>query len=125
MLTAGYPIGRENPRRSRETGACELFQALLEALATVGERHGLGIASVASRRVLAQPRVAAVIIGARNAEHLDRYAELCRFRLEEQDHREIEAVRAGMQVPPLDVFDLERDRAGAHGRIMKYKPNAR
>jgi hypothetical protein len=29
-----------------------------------------------------------------------------------------------MNVPPGDVFDLERDRTGRHGRIMKYNLNA-
>jgi len=107
-----------------ECGGWDAFQALLETLAAIARRHGVGIASVASRWVLEQPRVAAVIIGARNARHLDRYAELFRFRLGERDRREIDAVRAGMQVPPLDVFDLERDRSGPHGRIMKYNLNA-
>jgi diketogulonate reductase-like aldo/keto reductase len=68
--------------------------------------------------------VAGVIIGARDTRHLDRYAELFRFRLEERDRREIEALRCEMAVPPGDVFHLERDRSGRHGRIMKYNLNA-
>jgi diketogulonate reductase-like aldo/keto reductase len=74
--------------------------------------------------VLEQPRVAAVIIGARNAAHLDRYAELFRFSLDRQDRDAIAAVRAQMQVPAGDVFDLERDKDGRHGSIMKYNLNA-
>ena len=106
-----------------EAGGWALFQALLEALAAVGRRHGVGIAAVASRWVLEQPRVAAVIVGARDAKHLERYAELFRFRLGVQDRREIDTVRGEMTVPPGDVFDLERDRSGRHGRIMKYNLN--
>lgn len=105
-------------------GGWDAFQALLETLAAIGERHGVGIAAVASRWVLEQPRVAAVIIGARNAAHLGRYAELFRFRLDERDRREIAAARAGLAVLPGDVFDLERDRNGRHGRIMKFNLNA-
>ena len=65
-----------------------------------------------------------MIIGARNTAHLDRYAELFRFSLSERDHAEIDAVRERMAVPPEDVFDLERDKNGPHGRIMKYNLNA-
>lgn len=106
-----------------EAGGWDLFQSLLETLAVIGERHGVGIAAVASRWVLEQPRVAGVIVGARNANHLQRYAEWFRFGLGERDRREINAVRSRMTVPPGDVFDLERDRSGRHGRIMKYTLN--
>jgi aryl-alcohol dehydrogenase-like predicted oxidoreductase len=107
-----------------EIGGWALFQSLLETLAAIGRRHGVSIASVASRWVLEQPRVAGVIIGARDTKHLDRYAELFRFCLSERDRREIDALRSQMTVPPGDVFDLERDRLGRHGRIMKYDLNA-
>ena len=106
-----------------EAGGWQRFQSLLETLAGIGKRHGVGIAAVASRWVLEQPRVAAVIIGARDTRHLDRYAELFGFRLSEQDYREIDTIRSELAVPPGDVFDLERDRAGPHGRIMKYNLN--
>lgn len=107
-----------------EVGGWDLFQALLRTLREVGDRHGVSIASVASRWVLERPRVAAVIIGARNARHLERYAELFRFRLTAADHDAIDAIRRDMAVPAMDVFDLERDTAGRHGRIMKYNLNA-
>lgn len=127
-LATGAPMENRSLTKYRliiqEAGGWEPFQALLETLATIGRRHHVGIASVASRWVLEQPRVAAVIIGARNAAHLDRYAELFRFRLGERDRREIDAVRAELVAPPGDVFDLERDRDGSHGRIMKYNLNA-
>jgi len=107
-----------------EAGGWALFQELLRTLAAIARRHGTTIATVASRWVLEQPRVAAVIIGARNAAHLDRYAELFRFTLDRQDRDAIAAVRAQMQVPAGDVFDLERDKDGRHGSIMKYNLNA-
>lgn len=107
-----------------EAGGWDLFQSLLETLAAIGRRHGVGIAAVASRWVLEQPRVAAVIVGARDARHLERYADWFDFRLDERDRREIDARRAELTVPPGDVFDLERDRSGRHGRIMKYDLNA-
>jgi aryl-alcohol dehydrogenase-like predicted oxidoreductase len=107
-----------------ESGGWGRFQALLDTLARIGARHGVGIAAVAARWVLEQPRVAAVIIGARNTRHLARCADMFRFRLEARDHRDIDAIRAPMTVPPGDVFDLERDRTGRHGSIMKFNLNA-
>jgi aryl-alcohol dehydrogenase-like predicted oxidoreductase len=84
----------------------------------------VSIASVASRWVLDQPRVAAVIIGARNASHLERYEEIFRLQLDDADREAIAGIRAKMSTPPLDVFDLERDKQGRHGSIMKYNLNA-
>ncbi|MEE4279179.1 MAG: aldo/keto reductase [Halieaceae bacterium] len=131
-----YWLGRDEPEaldnRSlvkyrlmiEESGGWELFQELLRTLKAIAHRHGCSIATVASRWVLEQPRVAAVIIGARNAEHVERYAELFRIRLSEEDRVAIDGVRSRMNVPAHDVFDLERDREGRHGRIMKYNLNA-
>lgn len=107
-----------------EVGGWALFQALLETLRDIGRRHGVSLSSVASRWVLEQPGVAAAIIGARNASHLARYREIFSFSLDAADHAAIAAVRERMSVPPGDVFDLERDKEGRHGRIMKYNLNA-
>jgi aryl-alcohol dehydrogenase-like predicted oxidoreductase len=107
-----------------EIGGWDLFQTLLSTLKHIADRHQVSIATVASRWVLDQPRVAAVIIGSRNADHVDRYHELFGLTLGDADRTAIADVRAQMQVPELDVFDLERDRDGRHGRIMKYNLNA-
>ena len=107
-----------------EAGGWALFQELLAALKQIAERHDTSIASVASRWVLDQPQVAAVIIGARNADHLDRYGDLFRIALDDADRARIETLRRQMRRPDLDVFDLERDRNGRHGRIMRYDLNA-
>lgn len=107
-----------------EIGGWDLFQALLATLKVIANKHGVSLASVAARWVLDQPQVAAVIIGARNAAHLDRYAELFRFELDEDDLGKINDMRQAMAIPPGDVFDLERDKDGRHGKIMKYNLNA-
>jgi len=107
-----------------EIGGWDVFQELLRVLASIADRYATTIATVASRWVLDQPRVAAVIIGSRNADHVDRYRELFQLTLDASDRAAIEAVRAQMHVPDLDVFDLERDKGGRHGRIMKYNLNA-
>ncbi|MFN2329134.1 MAG: aldo/keto reductase [Chromatocurvus sp.] len=107
-----------------EIGGWELFQALLRTLKTIGDKHGVTLSSVASRWVLDQAQVAAVIIGSRNADHIERYHEIFRLALDEADYAAIAALKAQMHTPPQDVFDLERDKSGRHGRIMKYNLNA-
>jgi aryl-alcohol dehydrogenase-like predicted oxidoreductase len=87
-------------------------------------RHDVDIATVASRYVLDQPQVAAVIVGARNRAHLAANARICTLQLTEQDRADIAAILARRSGPAGDVFALERDRAGRHGSIMKYNLNA-
>ncbi|EAQ96611.1 aldo/keto reductase [Congregibacter litoralis] len=107
-----------------EIGGWDLFQTLLESLDRIARKHGVSIASVASNWVLEQARVAAVIIGSRNADHVDRYKEVFALQMDDEDRDAILAVKGQMQVPADDVFDLERDKNGRHGSIMKYNLNA-
>ena len=104
-------------------GGWELFQTLLRTLRRVAERLGADIASVASRAILDRPMVAAVIVGARSRAHLTRNVVLSALALTPSDHAEIDAVLAERQGPAGDTFELERDRAGRHGAIMKYNLN--
>jgi aryl-alcohol dehydrogenase-like predicted oxidoreductase len=105
-------------------GGWELFQELLAALRRVANRHDADIASVATRLTLDYPGVAAVIVGATSRAHLARNVAAAALRLTEQDKAEVEAV-AGRRLGPIgDVYELERDRHGRHGSIMKYNLNA-
>jgi aryl-alcohol dehydrogenase-like predicted oxidoreductase len=101
-------------------GGWDLFQHLLRALRAVADRHAVDIATVASRYTLDLPQVAAVIVGARNRVHLDANLKIAALKLSDADRGEIGAVLAKRQGPEGDTFDLERDRDGRHGRIMKY-----
>ena len=101
-------------------GGWDLFQALLRALRSVADRHGTDIATIASRYMLDLPQVAAVIVGARNRAHLVANLKIAAVKLTDADRAEIGAVLAERQGPEGDTFELERDRDGRHGRIMKY-----
>jgi aryl-alcohol dehydrogenase-like predicted oxidoreductase len=101
-------------------GGWDLFQALLRALRNVADRHAVDIATIASRYMLDLPQVAAVIVGARNREHLIANLKIAAVKLTDADRAEIGAVLAQRQGPEGDTFELERDREGRHGRIMKY-----
>lgn len=107
-----------------DAGGWDLHQDLLAALRAVADRHGSDVATVASRYMLDLPRVAGVIVGARNRAHLAANIALGDLRLEGVDRTAIGAVLARRKELAGDVYDLERDREGRHGSIMKYNLNA-
>jgi aryl-alcohol dehydrogenase-like predicted oxidoreductase len=108
-----------------EFGGWERFQALLELLSSVGRAHGAGIGPVAIRWVLDQPAVAAVIVGARSTAHLGSTLDALRIVLTPGDHRMLRSFLAQSPGPQGDVYELERDREGTHGRIMRYNLSAK
>ncbi|MCP4382430.1 MAG: aldo/keto reductase, partial [Hyphomicrobiales bacterium] len=129
-------LGRPEPREPLENrsltkykliiddrGGWDPFQALLRAQRRVADRHGADIATVASRAILDQPQVAGVIVGARDRSHLAANLAVNDLRLTSQDRAEIDRARAGLLPLAGDVYDLERDRTGRHGAIMKYNLN--
>ncbi len=101
-------------------GGWDLFQDLLRTLERIAVRHRCDIATVASKLMLDRPGVAAVIIGATNAAHLGAHRRLSELRLDAQDSAAVQRVLAARTGPLGDVYSLERDRGGRHGRIMKY-----
>lgn len=104
-----------------ECGGWDAFQALLATIARIADGHGVPLSAVAARWVLDQPGVAAIIIGARHAGHLADTLAIAHLTLTAADHAAIAA--ALPPSPPGDVYALERDRSGRHGRIMKYGLN--
>ena len=104
-------------------GGWDLFQQLLAVLARLAAKHHTDIASIASRAVLDRPQVAAVIVGATNTTHLQAHVQLAALRLEADDLAAIAAITDRRGGPEGDVYTLERDRTGRHGRIMKYELN--
>ena len=104
-------------------GGWAAFQQLLRALQTIGQRHGCSIATVATRWVLDQPGVAAAIVGARYADHLHDTLAVFALKLSAADHALLAPQLAAHPGPEGDTYALERDKAGRHGRIMKYNLN--
>ncbi|OCW59464.1 aldo/keto reductase [Hoeflea olei] len=106
-----------------EFGGWALFQDLLSALAGIAARHTSDIASIASRAILERPGVAAVIVGARNRNHLERNLAIPEIALSTEDFAAIDAVLSRANPVPGDIYTLERDRTGKHGAVMKYNLN--
>jgi aryl-alcohol dehydrogenase-like predicted oxidoreductase len=101
-------------------GGWDLFQELLATLARISVKHRCDIATVASRAVLNWDHVAAIIVGATNASHLGANRKIADLELDVADIAAIQAVLRRRKGPQGDVYSLERDRTGRHGRIMKY-----
>ncbi len=104
-------------------GGWALFQELLETLSGIAAKHGVDIATVASRAMLDRDGVAAVIVGATNTKHLASHERIGGLALDDDDLRRIAAVSSRRGGPLGDVYALERDRSGRHGQIMKYELN--
>ena len=76
-----------------QIGGWRVLQEILEALAKVAKKHGVSIANVATRWVLEQPAVGAIIVGARlgESEHRADNLKLFSFTLDAEDRRVIDA----------------------------------
>lgn len=106
-----------------EFGGWNLFQQLLLVLKSIADKHRVSITNIATRYVLEKPMVAAAIVGARSAQHLDENRKVFAFQLDAQDQHAIAQVLNQRTGPAGDVFDLERIKDGPHGRIMRYNLN--
>ncbi len=107
-----------------EFGGWDLFQTLLKTVKAIADKHRVSISAVAARYVLDQPQVGAVIIGARYAHHLPQTLAIFDLSLDPDDQAALEAILAQRQGPSGPVYELELDRTGRHGSIMKYNLNA-
>jgi aryl-alcohol dehydrogenase-like predicted oxidoreductase len=106
-----------------EFGGWPLFQELLEAVATLAERHGVSPATVAVRAVLDRPRVAAAILGSHGTRHLASTLEVFTLELTPEDRQEIHAVLERAPGPRGEPFALEREAGGRHGALLKMNLN--
>ena len=97
------------------------FQDLLGAVREIARKHDTTIAAVGIAWVLRQPNVGAAIVGSRDASHLRGTLGALDLRLDAADLAVLEGA-SGRGIAG-DVYELERDRGGPHGRIMKYNLN--
>lgn len=91
-------------------GGWEHFQNLLRTLQPIAQKHGVGIATLASHYMLLQPAVAGVIIGARlgKSEHLAENEGLFLIQLDEADRASIQTALSSLQKIPGDCGDEYR-----------------
>ena len=106
-----------------EFGGYDLFQKALNVLRTIADEHKVGIAEVACKYILEKPMVGAVIVGARNRNHLRSLQKIDSFTLSEDNLTAINTIVAESKGPNGPFYELERDKTGKHGSIMKYNLN--
>ena len=106
-----------------EFGGYELFQQALQVLRDIASQYEVGIAEVACKYILQKRMVGGVIVGARNRNHLASLQKLDIFTLDSKDLNKIEAIVAQSKGPNGPFYELERDKTGKHGSIMKYNLN--
>ncbi|TLF44354.1 aldo/keto reductase [Maribacter aurantiacus] len=106
-----------------EFGGYELFQEALRTLKSIADQYAVGIAEVACKYILQKPMVGGIIVGARNRNHLESLKKLDSFTLTQHDLVKIEAIVSRSKGPNGPFYELERDKTGKHGSIMKYNLN--
>lgn len=106
-----------------EFGGYDLFQELLKTLKVIANKYQVGIAEVAGKYVLQKPMVASTIVGARNSKHLNSLIKLDGFTLDDDDLKAIATITSQSTGPNGPFYELERDKTGKHGAIMKYNLN--
>jgi aryl-alcohol dehydrogenase-like predicted oxidoreductase/enamine deaminase RidA (YjgF/YER057c/UK114 family) len=91
-------------------GGWEVFQGILASLAGIARKHAVSIANVATRWVLDQPAVAAIIVGARlgEREHRADNLRMCSLTLDDDDRTAIERALASARRIPGDCGDEYR-----------------
>jgi aryl-alcohol dehydrogenase-like predicted oxidoreductase len=104
-------------------GGWDLFQELLQALQAIATRHGVGLGDVATRWVIDRPQVASAIMGFTSTRYLPATQGIEALRLDAQDHALLAPLLGRRTGPAGDCYDIERDKEGRHGRIMRYNQN--
>jgi aryl-alcohol dehydrogenase-like predicted oxidoreductase/enamine deaminase RidA (YjgF/YER057c/UK114 family) len=91
-------------------GGWGALQNVLKAAQTVGRKYGVSLSNVATRWVLEQKAVAAVIVGARlgESEHRADNLKLFEFALDEEDKTTLSEAFAGTRRLPGDCGDEYR-----------------
>ena len=90
-------------------GGWALFQELLDVLHGIANKHKLSIGNIACRYVLDQEQVGSIIIGARDAKHLQDNLRVFSFNLDEDDYNQINQVLEKSSGPLGDCYEIDRD----------------
>lgn len=106
-----------------EMGGWDALQTLLETLNEIAKDRDCDIATVASAYCLSKEAVRACIVGVRHTGHIEEHVKLRDLELSAVELNKLESVRASLKAIPGTVYELERDKTGKHGRIMKYDLN--
>lgn len=102
-----------------EFGGWDAFQRLLKLLSKIAGKHDTKIGAIATRWVLDQDCVGAVILGTGKKSRAKENLGLSGLKLDEEDHHALAELIQNQPVAPGDMYDLERDMEGPHSSIIK------
>ena len=124
---AGEPFANRSLKKYKlileDFGGWGLFQELLRALEVIGARLGVGPGEVALRWTLDQPGIAGCIVGATSTRNLARNQKVFDIILSDADRAALSAICDRRTGPQGDCYELENDRSGRHGSIMRHNQN--
>jgi aryl-alcohol dehydrogenase-like predicted oxidoreductase len=103
-------------------GGWSLFQELLATLDRIARSHQVDIGTISSAYTLSRPGVKAVIVGARNIDHLEENQAIPEVELSLDEGAEINAILARAKGPVGEVYELERYNE-RHRSIMHTNNN--
>ena len=99
------------------------LQQLLVLLKGIADAHGASVANVATRYVLAQPGVAAAIVGVRNSRHVEDNAQVFDFELTEGEVARIREFIGRYPTVEGEPFEQERTPGSKYRNIMRMNEN--
>ncbi len=105
-----------------EFGGWELFQQLLQAMSEIAQKHKVDIGTIASAFIRRQPGVKAVIVGARNLDHLSSNLQIPLIQFTEEEVAKIQSIRSRAKGPLGPIYYLER-YDDKHRNIMHTNNN--
>lgn len=108
-----------------DLGGWDLFQEVLKTLAEIGRKHNASLTNIATKYVLDQEGVSAIIVGARNTSHIQDNNRAFDIELDEEDNKKLNELFDQYDHIPGDIYSVERIKGGKHAGIMKYNLNSK
>jgi len=103
-----------------DAGGWKLFQKLLSELSKISNKYSVSISDVVISYILFHTEIDSMVLGISNKSSVEDLINMqTNDFLSEKDVKYIDGLRSLFNVSG-DVYDLERDRESAHGKIMKY-----
>ncbi len=102
----------------------DYYDEVLATVVSLADKYQTSVGNISAAFVLQTDNVSAAILGPRNLTHLEEIKRLFEFKLAAKDHDLLmKALKGRLKRVNGDIYSYERNREGAHGKIMKYNLN--